>query len=71
MVSCVGLLFRHAPPPPKKKLLKMTSFVEADSTPKSATHVVRWFKNVESPKGVGKEIDGSISVWFHGKVPNL
>ena len=44
----------------------MTSFVQIDSTPKSAAHVVSWFKNAEAPKGVGKESDGSISIWFHG-----
>lgn len=45
----------------------MTSFVQRDSTPKTAQHVVRWFNDVEAPKGVGKERDGSISVWFHGE----
>ncbi len=45
----------------------MTSFVEKDSTPKTPAHVVNWFKTTEAPKGVGKERDGSISVWFHGK----
>lgn len=63
--------YRVAPPPPpppsKKKLLKMTSFVQEDSTPKSSAHVVNWFKKIEAPKGVGKESDGSISIWFHGK----
>lgn len=68
----VAVLFRRrAPPPPRKKLLKMTSFVQIDSTPKSAAHVVKWFKNIEAPKGVGKESDGSISVWFHGEVAHL
>lgn len=62
-------MHRPAPAPPgprSKKLLKMSSFVEIDSTPRSADHVVAWFKEVEAPKGVGKETDGSISIWFHG-----
>lgn len=62
---------RPAPPPPppsRKKLLKMTSFVQIDSTPRSAAFVVRWFNSIESPKGMGKESDGTISVWFHGKI---
>lgn len=67
----VLLLFRPAPPPPppsRKKLLKMTSFVQIDSTPRSAAFVVRWFNSIESPKGMGKESDGTISVWFHGRL---
>ncbi len=44
----------------------MTSFVQLDSAPKSAEHALKWFNTVEAPKGVGKERDGTISVWFHG-----
>lgn len=58
---------RPAPPPPKK-MLRMASFVSSDTTPKSAAHVVDWFRDIEAPKGVGRERDGSISIWFHGKV---
>ena len=61
------LNYRAAPPPPdKRRVLKMSSFVEKDSVPKLAVNVVRWFNTVEAPKGVGKECDGTISVWFHG-----
>jgi len=60
--------YRTAPPPPdKRKMLKMSSFIQRDSVPKSALHVVRWFSTEEARKGVGKESDGTISVWFHGK----
>lgn len=73
-VTCNCGLHRPAPAPPgprSKKLLKMSSFVQIDSTPKSADHVVAWFKEIEGPKGVGKEADGSISIWFHGTSDNI
>lgn len=35
--------------------------------PRTTAHAVRWFREHEAPKGMGKEKDGSISVWFHGE----
>lgn len=29
--------------------------------------MTKWFNDNEAPKGVGKEKDGSISIWFHGE----
>ena len=49
----------------------MASFVSSDTTPKSAAHVVDWFRDIEAPKGVGRERDGSISIWFHGMLQFL
>lgn len=57
-------------PPEKRKILRRSSFAQEDSAPKSAVHALKWFNTVEAPKGVGKERDGTISVWFHGKVYN-
>ena len=28
----------------------------------------QWFKEIERPKGVGQEINGSVSDWFHGEL---
>lgn len=34
--------------------------------PSSRAVVVKWFRSVEKPKGVGLEPDGTISEWMHG-----
>ena len=47
-------------------LFRGASFVEKDTKPKSMDHAIRWFQEQEVPKGVGRELDGSISLWFHG-----
>ena len=41
--------------------------IQPGTAPKTFKNVVRWFQENEAPRGVGKEEDGSISVWFHGK----
>ena len=47
--------------------MRKTSTVQAGTKPKTLSNVVRWFLENEAPKGVGKESDGSISIWFHGE----
>lgn len=49
-----------------KVMWKYASFVAKDTKPKTIDHAVKWFQENEVPKGVGKEGDGSISLWFHG-----
>ena len=39
-----------------------------DTEPKSMEHAISWFKQYEVPRGVGMERDGSMSLWFHGKL---
>ena len=34
--------------------------------PKGREAVVKWFRNIEKPKGVGIEPNGTISEWMHG-----
>lgn len=50
----------------KKIMLRWSSFVARDTKPKSIDHAIQWFREQEAPKGVGRESDGSISLWFHG-----
>lgn len=56
---------RPAPKPPQKK---RASIVLPGTQPKSLSHARRWFRETEAPKGVGREKDGSVSVWFHGSL---
>ena len=35
--------------------------------PKNREAVVKWFRNIEKPKGVGLEPNGTISEWMHGE----
>ena len=50
--------------------LAQSSFTDADADaetrPKTMEHAIRWFKENEQPKGVGMDIDGTVSLWFHG-----
>ena len=46
---------------------KQSSFVRPGTVPKSTSHVISWFNKSEAPKGIGRERDGSFSIWFHGK----
>lgn len=47
--------------------LKKSSRPSPGTHPKSMSHTVSWFKEFEAPKGVGRELDGTISLWFHGE----
>ena len=58
---------RKAPPPPDRPLIRKTSTVQAGTKPKTLSNVVRWFLENEAPRGVGKESNGSVSIWFHGE----
>lgn len=49
-----------------KVLLRYASFVSKGTKPKTIQHAIEWFQETEAPKGVGREPDGSISLWFHG-----
>ena len=49
----------------ERKLIA-SSFAAPGTAPISPAHAIRWFREVEAPKGVGREKDGSISPWFHG-----
>ena len=51
--------------------MRKSSVLQPGTAPKTFTNVVRWFQENEAPRGVGKEKDGSISVWFHGKGKKL
>ena len=65
---CILLTCRKAPQPPSSRpIMRKSSVLLPGTTPKTFVNVVRWFKESEAPRGVGKEKDGSISVWFHGK----
>lgn len=56
-------------PAKKLQMFRQTSFVQpGDTRPKSMYHAIRWFKEYEIPKGVGKDKDGCISLWFHGTI---
>ena len=44
----------------------MSSFAIPGTAPSTPADAIRWFREVEAPKGVGREKDGSISPWFHG-----
>lgn len=59
--------YRKAPPPPDRPLIRKTSVIQPGTKPKSFSKVVNWFRENEAPRGVGKERDGSISIWFHGE----
>ncbi|XP_011403562.1 PREDICTED: SH2 domain-containing protein 4B-like [Amphimedon queenslandica] len=52
----------------EKIMLRWSSFVAKDTKPKSIDHAIKWFREQEAPKGVGRESDGSISLWFHGPI---
>jgi SH2 domain-containing protein 4A len=36
--------------------------------PKTLNDAIEWFREEESPKKVGMETDGTISLWFHGAI---
>ena len=62
--------YRQAPGAPRGRggqFRKQSSFVRPGTVPKSTSHVISWFNKNEAPKGVGRERDGSFSIWFHGK----
>ena len=46
---------------------KRSSRVMPNTEPRSMDHAVTWFKEYEAPRGVGRERDGSVSLWFHGE----
>ncbi len=51
------------------KMYRQASFADDPETrPKSMEHAIRWFKEHEKPKGVGMDLDGTISFWFHGTI---
>ena len=50
----------------KREKFIASSFAAPGTAPISPAHAIRWFREVEAPKGVGREKDGSISPWFHG-----
>ena len=66
-INSLSSLDRKAPPRPDRPLLRKVSTIQPGTAPKTFMNVVRWFQENEAPKGVGKEKDGSISVWFHGE----
>ena len=51
--------------------LKKSTLPSKDTQPTSMSHAIAWFKNFEVPKGIGRELDGTISLWFHGKITLL
>ena len=54
------------------RMYRQTSFAEDPETrPKTMDHAIRWFKENEKPKGIGMDLDGTISLWFHGKCRQL
>ena len=50
------------------KHLPRVKDITSNSRPSSRAVVVKWFRSVEKPKGVGLEADGTISEWMHGKL---
>lgn len=63
-----------AKPPAKvdPKNYPAVEFVSALSirgTKPSGRHLTKqWFKEIERPKGVGQNVDGSVAEWFHGVI---
>ena len=53
--------------PSSKPLIRRSSVVLPDTTPKSPGHVVSWFREREAPRGHCRERDGTVSIWFHGE----
>lgn len=51
--------------------LKKSSLPGPGTHPKTLSHVITWFKDFEVPKGVGRELDGTISLWFHGMIKSF
>lgn len=52
-----------------KMMNRQSSFKDVnnpDTRPKSMEHAIKWYQNVERPKGVGMDLDGTVSLWFHG-----
>ena len=47
--------------------IKKPSLPTPGTQPMNVSNIVTWFKDFEVPKGVGRELDGTISLWFHGK----
>ncbi len=48
-------------------MFRQSSFSDDPETrPKTMQHAIKWFIEHERPKGIGMDIDGTISLWFHG-----
>ena len=57
--------YHHAP----KHLPRVKLFTNNPNAtrPSGRDVVVKWFRDVEKPKGVGLEPDGTVSEWMHGE----
>jgi hypothetical protein len=53
---------------PSKPLVRRSSIFEPGTRPKTLDHVVTWFRVREAPRGHCRERDGTISLWFHGRL---
>lgn len=61
------------PPPalPAKKPMASSAAGDPDSRttrPTTETDVINWFRNVEKPKGIGRDASGRLQPWFHGLI---
>ena len=62
-----GAISRYHYAPKHLPRVELFSNNPAATRPKNREAVVKWFRNVEKPKGVGLEPSGTISEWMHGE----
>jgi SH2 domain-containing protein 4A len=64
---------RYAPQQPAREdrgrsRMRKSSIVRPGTKPKTQDHVVMWFRENEAPRGRCRERDGTICLWFHGRL---
>lgn len=62
-----GELSRYHYAPKHLPRVKLFTNNPGATRPSCRDAVVKWFRNVEKPKGVGFELDGTVSEWMHGE----
>ena len=62
-----GEISRYHYAPKHLPRVKLFTNNPSGTRPSCRDAVVKWFRNTEKPKGVGLELDGTVSEWMHGK----
>ena len=62
-----GAISRYCYAPKHLPRVKLFTNNPTGTRPSCRDAVVKWFKNTEKPKGVGLELDGTVSEWMHGE----
>ena len=62
-----GAISRYHYAPKHLPRVKLFTNNPTSTRPSCRDAVVKWFRNTEKPKGVGLELDGTVSEWMHGK----